>query len=256
MKKKTKKAVQAEKTPVAEWLTVDEAAREFGRSVRSVRRDIARGLPTRDGEATGWHGRGQRKILIARAEYRKWMAGQDGKQAQKTAAAAASASAVDAEDASEAAEVATAVAEALKDAGPGAHELDDMYRRLVAMERGIYADMVAMRTRLARHPEAGVAARSLAEAWGKLCQTRRQVEKDLPEILYRKARFVDALKVGELLTGAVTGMAAELDQVGMRVAEACVGKTAREIRILIDTAVQESRAQVHKTLEALCQPTA
>lgn len=240
--------------PEPEFLTVEQAAKEFGKSVRTVRRDVSRGLKTYDGEATGWSGRGQRRILIKRGEYRAFLA--KAKAPEYTVPAAATASAGPAELEAEAVEVAAAVAEALKEAGPAAHELDDMYRRLVAMERGIYADMVAMRTRLTRHPEAGVAAKSLAEAWTRLCQTRRQVEKDLPEILYRKARFVDAQKVGEMVTAAVTGMAAELDQVGLRVAERCVGRTAREIRIVVDEAVQAARAQVHKAWSEICHPTA
>ena len=80
----------------------------------------------------------------------------------------------------------------------------------------------------------------------------RRLEKEMPEILYRKHRYVDAAEWGEILARAGTMQAAELDQVGASIADLCVGKSAREIRTMVDEAVAKARRHVARALEELC----
>lgn len=226
-----------------EYLTVEEIARRFGRSVRTVRRDIANGLQTYEGALTGFHGKGSAQRLIRPEEYRAWLAEQKGGARPQPMPAGAGVGAVPP------AEMAPAdlaeIERQLQDPAAGADDLAAMRARLERAERAAHREyLMALKGRAA-------GAADWLGVWQGLCEARRKVEKDLPEIMHRRGRFVDALEVGKLLTNAVTGMAAELDQVGISVAEACVGKTAREIRLLVDDRIRSARQHVTRLWETM-----
>jgi hypothetical protein len=134
-----------------------------------------------------------------------------------------------------------AILDAMASADPDADNIEAALDRISRLERAAY--------QLAGdgHPD-------MIRAYKDVAAGRRQLEKDLPEILYRQGRYVDAEKVGGLVTKAVTGMCAELDQVGIAVADLCVGKNAREIRLEVDGAVRRAREHIQRLLEAACQP--
>ena len=84
----------------------------------------------------------------------------------------------------------------------------------------------------------------LQRAWHDNVLKRKLLERELPRILLAKGRYVDVNEMSRVFTSAVASMSAELDQVGMSVAGLCVGKTARQIRDLVDEAIRRTRAHI------------
>lgn len=88
----------------------------------------------------------------------------------------------------------------------------------------------------------------LQASWQDVVERRRKLEKELPVILYRRGRYVDATVVGRVLAKAVQSMVADLQTVGIKVAPRCVGKSGREIRIVVDEAVRDARRHLRDML--------
>jgi len=102
------------------------------------------------------------------------------------------------------------------------------------------------------HPPWSVGALSaLQKAWQDTVGPRRQLEKELPVIMHRRGRYVDAQTVGKIFTNTVLSMIADLNGIGLKVASRCVGKTAREIRGEIDEAVREAQRHLQGILKPL-----
>lgn len=196
-------------------LSVDELATVAGVSAKTVRRAIDAGLKT-------YKGGGNRK-LVNRAEWDAWR--NPGKAER-------------------------AVERAIINADPDA--LASMRRRLPELMAMAEADYRAARK--SGHASASAVANA-ARTYATYAEAARKLEKELPEILYRKARYVDAVAIGETLARAGTIVASELDQLGQAIAERCVGQDVRTIRDVIDTAVAKARGAVVVELETLCQPT-
>jgi hypothetical protein len=91
----------------------------------------------------------------------------------------------------------------------------------------------------------------LQRSWKDAGDQVMRIEKALPEILYRKGRFVDVDKAGKIFGDAVAAMCAELDQVGLSVAPLCADKPAIFVRAAVDDAVRRARRQVEAAWKAM-----
>ena len=90
----------------------------------------------------------------------------------------------------------------------------------------------------------------ILQSWHDTVERLRRTEKELPEIMAQKRRYVDAVVLGSDLGRAAVMMGAELDQLGASVAELCVGKPAKEIRIIVDQGVAAARKHIVDQIEA------
>lgn len=138
-----------------------------------------------------------------------------------------------------------AVAKAVVRADPDA--LASMRARLPELMAMAEADY-----RTAR--EAGgsqAAVNQAARSYTTLALAAQKLEKELPEILYRRNRYVDAVEIGATLGRAAAIVGSELDQVGQAIAEKCEGQDARAIRGIIDDAVAGARLRLTEALERL-----
>lgn len=131
--------------------------------------------------------------------------------------------------------------------------LVDMLHRMQTAERACYARWgAAIRDAQAGRGEWSQAQiATMHKSWRDSQEMVRRLEKELPEILYRKARYVDAVAIGETLARAGAIVASELDQLGQAIAERCVGRDVREIRTVIDAAVAKARGALVAELEKL-----
>jgi hypothetical protein len=92
----------------------------------------------------------------------------------------------------------------------------------------------------------------LHRSWRESQETVRRLAMVLPEIMYRRNRFVDALVVGGILARAAAIVASELDGLGQAVAEKCHdAPDARAVRDILDTAVTRARGALTVELEEL-----
>jgi predicted DNA-binding transcriptional regulator AlpA len=78
---------------------------------------------------------------------------------------------------------------------------------------------------------------------------RRQLEKEIPEILYRKGRYVDVDIVGPRIAAAMAGVSTVLDSIGSTAAPLCEGKGVREIRAVIDGQMSRAKAMLQELLK-------
>ncbi|NLF18406.1 MAG: helix-turn-helix domain-containing protein [Lentisphaerae bacterium] len=196
-------------------LTVEELALVAGVSVKTVRRAIDAGLKTYPG--------GGKRRLVNRAEWDAW---RNPGKAEK------------------------AVERAIVKADPDA--LASMRRRLPELMAMAEADYRAARE---SGQASSAAVANAARTYATYAEAARRLEKELPEILYRKARYVDAVAIGETLARAGAIVASELDQLGQAIAERCVGRDVREIRTVIDAAVAKARGALVAELEKIARPT-
>jgi hypothetical protein len=136
-------------------------------------------------------------------------------------------------------------------------ELLDMQKRMAAAERATYGKWARTMQEFQQGQgdwTPGDVAR-LHRSWRESQEMVRRLAKELPEILYRKARYVDAEAVGATLGRAAAIVASELDQLGQAIAEKCEGQDARTIRGIIDDAVAGARLRLTEALQALCGKT-
>jgi len=135
-------------------------------------------------------------------------------------------------------------------------ELLDMQKRMATAERACYGKWA----RTMQEFQSGIGDWTPAElarlhhSWRDSQEMVRRLAKELPEILYRRNRYVDAVEIGATLGRAAAIVSSELDQLGQAIAEKCEGNDARTIRGIIDDAVAGARAQLTAALETLCQP--
>lgn len=199
------------KTVSKQLLSVDELAKVAGVSAKTIRRAVGAGLRT-------YPGRGNQR-LINRADWEAW---RNPTTAEK------------------------AVDRAIVKADPDAlRAMRERLPELMAMAEADYRD--------ARGASGGstAAVAHAARTYATYAEAARRLEKELPEILYRKARYVDAVAIGETLARAGAIVASELDQLGQAIAERCVGRDVREIRTVIDAAVARARGALVAELEKL-----
>jgi hypothetical protein len=195
-------------------LTVTQLAEATGVAVRTIRRALAAGLKS-------YPVANSRERVIVKAEWDAWR---------------------------NPAKVDAAVARAVVKADPDA--LASMRARLPELMALAEADY-----RAAREGEGSSSAvANAARTYATYSDAARRLEKELPEILYRKARYVDAEAVGATLGRAAAIVASELDQLGQAIAEKCEQQDARTIRGIIDDAVAGARLRLTEALQALCGP--
>ena len=219
-----------------EYLTAAQICSEYAVSIRTVRRALASGLRFAPGKATGFGGRGRATKMIRRQD---WLAFRDGEQLPQAGGAPAEpAGGIDVQ------RIDTALSSGNLD------ELQDMRTQLRSLRRAAYEDIAAVRA--GKKLMSPGSLLTLNRSFSIYAEALRRLEKEMPEILYRKHRYVDATEWGEVLARAAASQAAELDQVGSSVADLCVGKAPREIRTLIDEAIAAARRHIAKALEDLC----
>lgn len=192
-------------------VTIQELAKIAGTSEWTIRRALAHGLKS-------YPGIGNQK-LVCRAEWDAWR----------------NPSKVDA-----------AVAKAVVRADPDA--LASMRARLPELMAMAETDYRTARE-AANGSSASVA--NAARTYATYAEAARRLEKELPEILYRRNRYVDAVEIGATLGRAAAIVGSELDQVGQAIAEKCEGQDARAIRGVIDDAVAGARLRLTEALERL-----
>lgn len=132
-------------------------------------------------------------------------------------------------------------------------ELLDMQKRMATAERACYGKWARTMQEFQQGTgdwSPGDVAR-LHRSWRESQEMVRRLAKELPEILYRRNRYVDALDVGAILGRAAAIVGSELDQVGQAIAEKCEGQDARTIRGVIDNAVAGARLRLTEALEKL-----
>jgi len=100
-------------------------------------------------------------------------------------------------------------------------------------------------------PHGQVEITMLMRAWHDNVAKRKQLERELPEIMLKRGRYVDVNVVSSVLERCVASMGQDLDQVGISVAARCVGKPARKIRELVDEAVARARRHVSEVWKAI-----
>jgi hypothetical protein len=193
-----------------ELLTVLELAAVAAVSVGTVRRELGRGLK--------WYpGRGLQK-LISRADWAAWRGG--GPPVAITPAA---------------------VASALVEGNPD--ELEVLKQQLLRLKADAY-DRLQAADGLSPSQRA-----CLAREFYSYSEGLRKLARQLPEIEAAQDRYVDCERVGALLGRAAAIVGAELDQVGIGIAERCVGADAKAIRTLIDDAVDKARGRLTEELQ-------
>lgn len=136
-------------------------------------------------------------------------------------------------------------------------ELIDMQKRIAAAERACYGKWA----RAMQDFQAGKADWTPAElallhrSWRESQEMVRRLAMVLPEILYRKNRFVDAVVVGAILGRAAAIVASELDGLGISIAEKCHdAPNARVVRDIIDDAVSRARLALVTEMERMIPP--
>lgn len=93
---------------------------------------------------------------------------------------------------------------------------------------------------------------AMERSWHSNVERQRQLEKDLPRILLERGRYRDINEIREAVVKAWGITSGELDRVGLAVASECEGKTARQIRTIVETAIAGCKRHIAKMLrEAL-----
>jgi len=144
----------------------------------------------------------------------------------------------------------------------GDHELAQMVARIRAGEKLTHLEWLAAVDENRRARERGEklvhsasALQLLERNWHANVEARRKLEKDLPEILLKKGRYVDVTKVGKVLADAGRQMATHLDQLPESVAVDCEGKDAKAIVKILTHELNEARAAVAQVLNEYCGVT-
>jgi len=94
-------------------------------------------------------------------------------------------------------------------------------------------------------PMYGAAAmKNLQDNWKAMVEMRRKFEKDLPTFMKYHGRYVDIDVVAQVWSRVYGATNSELDQIGISIAEECVGRSAGEIRLVIDRAIKDAKLHI------------
>lgn len=118
--------------------------------------------------------------------------------------------------------------------------LTEMLERLRVAEKVTYGQWA----RAVKQQRAGTELIILERAWHECVEKRRRLEKDLPELMAKKALYVDIRDVEPVITRAATELSSQLNGLGTAVAEQCVGQSADVIRCIVNQAVNAMKRQL------------
>lgn len=222
---------------MARWQVLADAVHTLGRSLRSLKSDLKAGCPARRDPED------RRRWQIDVQTFADW------REERKNGRMPCRVASDSIEPTAQAAKAAiAAVAAVLKDGNPDT--LLRMADDLSGQEK-VAVEMVRVASGDPYVTPAGL--RAYHQIWTDLVQARRQLEKELPEILAKKRRYVDRERVRDILTRAGTSMGMHLDQIGASVATQCEGRSAATIRTIVDDAVRGARRHIVEALRALME---
>lgn len=226
---------------MATWRTINEAIRILDRSRRAIHGDIKNGCPSRRDPDD------RRRWQIDVDAHPGWL-----RQHRTNTGAPVTGD--------ERAEVAattarTVIAEIQHRVDAGDANADTLIRmaRDAANQEKIALEMLRAAATSEDITPAGL--RSYQQIWTDLVNARRQLEKELPEILHKKERYVDRDDVAKILTRAWTAMCSELDQAGVVAAGRFDGDMAKRVKVEVDDAVRRARRHAKVAIEKIIQGT-
>ncbi len=147
---------------------------------------------------------------------------------------------------------------AQSDAPKAGQDLPAILARLRLAEKMTYSQWVAAVTAnqkelKARRPApfSAAALADLQDGWKNMVEARRKFEKDLPGLMRDHERYVDIGSVCDVVARCYAATNSDLDQIGISIAETCVGKSANEIRVIVDDAVKRAKEHIRAGWEKL-----
>lgn len=221
-------------------LDTNQLCKKLNVSRQTLNRYISKGMPVhKDSKGSATGGGGRKRNMYELKEVQEWLAasGQTNSQ-QRVAMSVPSEPNQDVEVPTDAVIKQTAAKGSVDD-------LNGLVERLKAAEMSTYNTWIRARGRKgASAAEVG----TWMKIWQETVEKRRRVEKDLPEMLKQRGIFVDVRAVSSVVTRAMTELSSQLKGLGISVAEELVGKSANEIRLIIDQRVDLLKNQMVQAL--------